>query len=86
MLAHVPYGMRRSEVLGMRWTRFSDAALKVRRGRVAVGTDTEENLPKARRSRRDLPPPAELASALRAFKEVQRAECLALGVAWSMTD
>ncbi|MGF0314631.1 tyrosine-type recombinase/integrase [Nocardia fluminea] len=77
------YGMRRSEVLGMRWSRFSDAALKVRRGRVAVGTETEENLPKSRRSRRDLPPPAELAAALRALKKVQRTECLALGVAWS---
>jgi integrase len=77
------YGMRRSEVLGMRWSRFDDAALRVRRGRVAVGTETEENLPKSRRSRRDLPPPAELAEALRALKTVQRAECLALGVPWS---
>lgn len=77
------YGMRRSEVLGMRWTRFSDAALKVRRGRVAVGTETEENLPKSRRSRRDLPPPAELAEALRALKTAQKAEALALGIPWS---
>lgn len=77
------YGMRRSEVLGMRWSRFSDDALKVRRGRVAVGTETEENLPKSRRSRRDLPPPAELAEALRSLKKAQRAECLALGVPWS---
>ncbi|MGV9837064.1 site-specific integrase [Nocardia niigatensis] len=77
------YGMRRSEVLGMRWSRFDDDALKVRRGRVAVGTATEENLPKSRRSRRDLPPPAELAQALRSLKNVQRAECLALGIPWS---
>lgn len=77
------YGMRRSEVLGMRWSRFDGAALKVRRGRVAVGTETEENLPKSRRSRRDLPPPAELAEALRSLKTVQKAECLALGVPWS---
>ncbi|MFE3757889.1 site-specific integrase [Nocardia tengchongensis] len=77
------YGMRRSEVLGMRWTRFSDAALKVRRGRVAIGTETEENLPKSKRSRRDLPPPADLAEALRALKARQRAECLTLGIPWS---
>ncbi|WP_084515618.1 tyrosine-type recombinase/integrase [Nocardia acidivorans] len=77
------YGMRRSEVLGMRWTRFSEAALKVRRGRVAVGTTTEENLPKSKRSRRDLPPPAELAAALRSLKRVQRAECLVLGIEWT---
>ncbi|WP_305779510.1 site-specific integrase [Nocardia nova] len=77
------YGMRRSEVLGMRWTRFSDDALKVRRGRVAVGTETEENLPKSRRSRRDLPPPTELAEALRTLKRMQMAECLALGIPWT---
>ncbi|WP_297626440.1 tyrosine-type recombinase/integrase [Nocardia sp.] len=74
--------MRRSEVLGLRWTRL-EAEVKVRRGRVAVGTETEENLPKSRRSRRDLPPPAELAEALRSLKTVQRAECLALGIPWS---
>jgi hypothetical protein len=51
------YGARRSEVLGMRWTRFDESALKVRRGRVAIGKETEENWPKSRRSRRDLPPP-----------------------------
>ncbi|MCX4093590.1 site-specific integrase [Nocardia sp. alder85J] len=78
------YGMRRSEVLRMRWTRFSDTALKVRRGRVAMGgTETEENAPKSLRSRRDLPPPAELVDALRALKKAQRAECLALAIAWS---
>ncbi|KZM68672.1 site-specific integrase [Nocardia terpenica] len=77
------YGARRSEVLGMRWTRFEDEKLKVRRGRVAIGTETEESLPKSRRSRRDLPPPADLADALRALKTLQKAECLALGIPWS---
>ncbi|MRH91553.1 tyrosine-type recombinase/integrase [Nocardia sp. SYP-A9097] len=77
------YGMRRSEVLGMRWTRFSDEALKVRRGRVAIGTETEENRPKSARSHRDIPPPADLAAALRALKTRQKAECLALGIPWS---
>jgi hypothetical protein len=77
------YGMRRSEVLGMRWSRFDDGALRVRRGRVAIGTETEENLPKSKRSRRDLPPPADLAEALRALKTRQKAECLALGIPWS---
>lgn len=77
------YGARRSEVLGMRWSRFEDEMLKVRRGRVAIGTETEENLPKSKRSRRDLPPPADLADALRALKILQKAECLALGIPWS---
>ena len=77
------YGLRRSEVLGLRWSQLDDDALRVRRGRVAVGTETEEGRPKSRRSRRDLPPPPELAEALRALKKRQKAEALALGVAWS---
>ncbi len=77
------YGMRRSEVLAGRWSRFDESALKVRRGRVSIGKETEENLPKSKRSRRDLPPPAALATALRRLKAVQKAECLALGVPWS---
>jgi hypothetical protein len=77
------YGARRSEVLGMRWTRFDESALKVRRGRVAIGKETEENLPKSRRSRRDLPPPPDLAEALNTLKALQKAECSALGIPWS---
>ncbi|WP_280245380.1 site-specific integrase [Nocardia abscessus] len=77
------YGMRRSEVLGMRWTRFDAAALRVRRGRVAIGSETEENLPKSRRSRRSLPPPAELAEALGALKLLQQEEARVLGVEWT---
>ncbi|QVI25141.1 tyrosine-type recombinase/integrase [Nocardia tengchongensis] len=77
------YGMRRSEVLGVRWHRLDATALRVRRGRVAIGRETEEGLPKSRRSRRDLPPPADLEAALRALKTRQKAECLALGASWS---
>lgn len=77
------YGMRRSEVLGARWHRFDATALRVRRGRVAIGRETEENLPKSRRSRRDLPPPADLVAALHALKIRQKAECLAMGESWS---
>ncbi len=64
------YGLRRSEVLGLRWSQLDDHALRVRRGRVAVGSETEEGLPKSRRSRRDLPPPPELAEALRTLEDV----------------
>lgn len=77
------YGMRRSEILGLRWTRIEGDTLLVRRGRVAIGRETEENLPKSRRSRRDLPLPADVAAALRRLKAVQKAECLALGESWS---
>jgi integrase len=77
------YGLRRSEVLGLRWSHLDADTLRVRRGRVAVGTETDEGLPKSPRSRRDLPPPPELTEALRALKTRQKAEALALGVTWS---
>lgn len=77
------YGMRRSEVLGMRWSRFDDEALQVRRSRVPVGKESDEGGPKSKRSRRDLPPPPELATALRHLRTKQKAERLALGVPWS---
>lgn len=78
------YGMRRSEVLGLRWSAIDGDVLHVRRGRVALDAGaTDEGLPKSRRSRRDLPLPADVVAALRALKRVQRAEALALGVPWS---
>lgn len=78
------YGLR-SEVLGLRWTTvdLESVTLSVRRGRVAVGGETVEGGPKSRRSRRDLPMPAELAEALRALRQRQRVEALAVGFAWS---
>ncbi|RMI28411.1 site-specific integrase [Nocardia stercoris] len=77
------YGMRRSEVLAARWTRFNGSRLRIRRGRVAIGKIVEENLPKSRRSRRDLPLPDDVAEALRVLKERQKAEAARLGIAWS---
>jgi integrase len=77
------YGLRRSEVLGLRWSQFDGETLLVRRSRVAVGSEIVEGLPKSRRSRRDLPLPPALAEALRVLRTRQRAEALALGVSWS---
>ena len=77
------YGMRRSEVMGARWNRFDHSALRVRRGRVAIGARTEENLPKSRRSRRELHLPTDVAQALSALKTRQQSECRALGIPWS---
>ena len=64
------YGLRRSEVLGLRWgaVDLDTGTLSVRRGRVAVGGEAVEGAPKSRRSRRDLPLPAEAAEALRTLK------------------
>ncbi|WP_232079743.1 site-specific integrase [Mycolicibacterium parafortuitum] len=79
------YGMRRSEVLGLRWSAvdLDTGTLSVRRGRVTVGGQAVEGAPKSKRSRRDLPLPADVVTALRALKTRQRAEALALGVGWS---
>jgi len=77
------YGMRRSEVLAGRWTRFTETNIKVRRGRVAVDNEVDENLPKSKRSRRNLPPPPDLVEALRALKILQMSECRALGIPWT---
>ena len=79
------YGLRRSEVLGLRWgaVDLDTGTLSVRRGRVAVGGEAVEGAPKSRRSRRDLPLPAEAAEALRTLKLTQKKEALALGVEWS---
>ncbi len=63
------YGLRRSEVLGIRWSAIEGDTLSIRRSRVAVGKEAIEGLPKSRRSVRELPLPAELASALEHLKK-----------------
>jgi integrase len=77
------YGLRRSAVLGIRWSALDGDTLLIRRGRVAVGKESDEGMPKSRRSRRDLPLPAELSSALNGFKTRQQAEAEAFGTRWS---
>ncbi|MFT8179222.1 tyrosine-type recombinase/integrase [Mycobacteroides chelonae] len=79
------YGMRRSEVLGLRWSAvdLDTGTLSVRRGRVAVGSEAVEGAPKSKRSRRDLPLPADATEALRSLKTAQKREVMALGVPWS---
>ncbi|MEV6660634.1 tyrosine-type recombinase/integrase [Nocardia fluminea] len=76
-------GLRRSEVAGLRWSRIVDGKLTVHRGRVAVGKDVEEDDPKSRRSKRTLPLPPDVASALHRLKLTQKAETLAVGASWS---
>ena len=79
------YGLRRSEVLGLRWSAvdLDTGNLSVRRSRVAVGGEVAEGAPKSRRSRRDLPLPADVTEALRALKVRQKAEAIELGLGWS---
>lgn len=79
------YGLRRSEVLGLRWSAvdLGTGILSVRRSRVSVGGEAVEGAPKSRRSRRDLPLPDDVTEALRALKARQKREALAVGMSWS---
>ena len=79
------YGLRRSEVLGPRWSAvdLDTGTLSVRRGRVAVGGEAVEGAPKSKRSRRDLPLPADVTEALRALRPRQKREALELQRGWS---
>jgi len=77
------YGLRRSEVLGLRWTQIDGDVLSIRQSRVAVGSATQVGLPKSRRSRRDLPLPADVVEALRTLRSRQKVEAMAVGTGWS---
>ena len=80
------YSLRRSELLGLRWSDIDPDAgvLHVRQGRVAVaGGGSVVDDPESHRSRRALPLPAEVAEALRSLKARQKKEAFALGVPWS---
>lgn len=80
------YGLRRSEVLGLRWSAvdLDSGVLSVRRSRVSVGGESVEGEPKSKkRSRRDLPLPEDVTEALKALRQRQRTEAMALGLGWS---
>jgi integrase len=77
--------LRRSEILGLRWSDvdFDAGTVSVAQGRVVVpGVGTVTGDPKSKRSRRVLPMPSDILAALRAFKVQQAAERLALGNAY----
>lgn len=80
-------GLRRSEVLGLRWADVDlDAGtITVAQGRVVVGGGTVTGAPKSTRSARTLPMPRDVLAALRAFKTRQAEEHLALGGGWPDT-
>lgn len=75
-------GLRRSEVLGLRWSDvdLTTCTVSVAQGRVVVpGEGTVTGDPKSKRSRRALPMPKDVMAALRTFKVQQAEERLALG-------
>ncbi|OBY30805.1 site-specific integrase [Mycolicibacter kumamotonensis] len=80
-------GLRRSEVLGLRWVDvdFDAGTITVAQGRVVVGGGTVTGAPKSTRSARTLPMPLDVMTALRSFKTRQAEERLALGGGWRDT-
>ncbi|MGO4615463.1 tyrosine-type recombinase/integrase [Nocardia sp. 2YAB30] len=82
------YGLRRSEVCGLRWADIdlSRGTLSAEQSHVEVeGKDHAVDEPKTERSRRTLPLPDDVATALQELKTRQKRECLALGRSWKET-
>ncbi|WP_336880616.1 site-specific integrase [Rhodococcus globerulus] len=79
------YGLRRSEVCGLRWSDVDLEAgtLSIEQGFVEVtGQHHVVGAPKTERSRRTLPLPEDLTEALRDLRARQRRESLAYGIGW----
>ncbi len=77
-------GMRRGEVLGLRWEDIDlDAGrLAVKQARVSLGNDIVVNEPKTRRGRRVIALDSTTVAALRHHRAVQAQQRLAAGPAW----
>lgn len=78
-------GLRSSEVCGLRWSDvdLTRGTLSVEQSHVEVeGSEHAVDEPKTERSRRTLPLPADVATALRELKTKQKRERLALGKPW----
>ncbi len=84
-------GMRRSELLGLRWRDIdlSEGTLSVNRGLVAVGYELHESRGKTRNSRRRIDLDPTTVSVLTAWRGWQQAEHAAVGTrdsGWVFTD
>jgi integrase len=84
-------GMRRNEVLGLRWEDidFKRQRLSLNRGLVAVGYEVQQSRGKTKNSRRPIDLDSTTLSVLEAWRGSQRAEAVATGVeldGWVFTD
>jgi integrase len=79
------YGLRRGEILGLRWSdvNFEAKTLTIRLSRGEIGRKIVEGEPKTERGKRTLPLDDSLMAALRALKATQAQERLSAGEAYS---
>ncbi|HKZ29667.1 MAG TPA: site-specific integrase, partial [Acidimicrobiia bacterium] len=84
----VLYGLRRSELLGLRWAAVSlrKGAVRIERGVVDVAGRPEWSDGKNERSRRTIPIDDETAAALTSHRRLQAMERLAAGPQWEDND
>ncbi|WP_232375020.1 site-specific integrase [Mycolicibacterium mengxianglii] len=77
-------GLRRSEILGLRWSDVDLDAVSVAQGRVVVaGSCTVTGDAKSKRSRRALPMPDDVLAALKAIRVRQAEVRLSLGTSYA---
>ncbi|MCB0929561.1 MAG: site-specific integrase [Mycobacterium sp.] len=82
------YGLRRGEILALRWTGvdFTAGTLAIESARLPVAGGSMTGEPKTPSSVRTLPMPTDLVTALRAEKKRQAAAKLKLGSKWANRD
>lgn len=79
-------GMRRGEILGLRWVDVALDRVSIRSTLVLVKNVPMWSEPKTPRSRRSIPLAAETSTALRAHRKAQAEERLLMGAAFSDSD
>ncbi len=80
------YGLRRSEIMGLRWSDFGEGIVFVQRGRVATSKNGETTATKSAKSRRPIPLTADMEAAYKRTRAVRQREVLALGGSWNDDD
>ncbi|MEX2536244.1 MAG: site-specific integrase [Trueperaceae bacterium] len=75
-------GMRRGELLGLRWSDVKEAGVRVEQALVMVGNSPTISSPKSRRSKRFIPLAPDALEQLELHREAQRREREACGERW----
>lgn len=87
-LLAITTGMRRGELLGLKWSDvdLDGGRLSIRRALISVNYQIQESPPKTAKSRREISLDPGTVAALRAWRKIQSEEKLRWGPAWSDND